>query len=69
LRLTTALTRLPTEVSDELYAALCAQFSERELVELAGVICWENARARFNRAFAVGADNFSEGKFCPLPER
>jgi alkylhydroperoxidase family enzyme len=69
LRLATALTRIPTDVSDELYAALRAQFSERELVELSGVICWENARARFNRTFAIGAEGFSEGKFCPLPER
>ena len=69
LRLTVALTRVPTNVSDELYAALHGQFSERELVELSGVICWENARARFNRTFAIGAADFSKGKFCPLPER
>jgi alkylhydroperoxidase family enzyme len=69
LRLAVALTRTPTDVSDELYAALRRQFSERELVELNGVICWENSRARFNRTFAIGADGFSKGKFCPLPER
>jgi alkylhydroperoxidase family enzyme len=68
LRLAVALTRIPTNVSDELYAALRGQFSERELVELNGVICWENARSRFNRTFAIGADGFSKGKFCPLPE-
>jgi alkylhydroperoxidase family enzyme len=69
LRLATALTRIPTDVSDELYAALRSQFSERELVELTAVICWENDRARFNRVFAIGAADFSKGKFCPLPER
>jgi len=69
LRLAVALTRIPTDVSDELYAALRGQFSEEELVELTGVICWENARARFNRTFAIGAEDFSLGKFCPLPER
>ena len=68
LRLTVALTRVPTNVSDELYAALHGQFSERELVELSGVICWENARARFNRTFAIAAEGFSEGQFCPMPE-
>lgn len=69
LRLTAALTRIPTDVSDDLYAALRAQFSERELVELGGVIAWENGRSRFNRTFAIGASDFSKGKFCPLPER
>lgn len=69
LRLTTALTRIPTDVSEELYGALRSEFSERELVELSGVIAWENARSRFNRTFAIGAADFSKGKFCPLPER
>jgi alkylhydroperoxidase family enzyme len=69
LRLTVALTRLPADVSDELFAALRAEFSEREMAELSAVICWENARARFNRTFDVGAEDFSKGKFCPLPER
>lgn len=69
LRLATALTRIPTDVSDELYGSLRGQFSERELVELTAVICWENDRARFNRAFAIGAADFSKGKFCPMPER
>jgi len=68
LRLATALTRVPTHVSDELYAALRQYFSERQLVELTAVITWENARARFNRAYAIAAEGFSKGKFCPLPE-
>jgi len=37
-------------------------------VELTAVITWENARARFNRAYAIAAEGFSKGKFCPLPE-
>lgn len=69
LRLTVALTRIPTDVSDELYAALREQFSERELVELSAVIAWENARARFNRTFGIESGGYSEGKFCPMPER
>jgi alkylhydroperoxidase family enzyme len=69
LRLTVALTRTPTEVSDELFAALRRDFSERQLVELTAAVTWENYRARFNRAFRVEAEGFSHGKFCPLPER
>ena len=63
-----ALSLTPANVSDELYAALRQQFSERQLVELAGVITWENGRARFNRAFNVPAEGFSQGQFCPIPE-
>jgi hypothetical protein len=68
LRLATELTRTPANVSDEFYAALRAQFSERELVELSAAICWENYRARFNRTFAIGAEGFSKGRVCALPE-
>lgn len=69
LRLAMAMTRIPTNVPDELYGALRVQFSERELVELSAVIGWENSRARFNRVFGIEAEGFSHGKFCPLPER
>lgn len=69
LRLAVELTRTPSEVSDDFFAALRSRFSERQLVELSAAIAWENYRARFNRTFAVEAEGFSEGKFCPLPER
>jgi alkylhydroperoxidase family enzyme len=69
LRLAGALTRTPSDVPDDLYAALKARFSERDLVELSAAIAWENYRSRFNRTFAVEAEGFSKGKFCPLPER
>lgn len=69
LRLAVALTRTPSDVDDALYEALRKSFSERELVELNAVIAWENYRSRFNRTFAIGAEGFSKGKFCPLPER
>ena len=69
LRLAVALTRTPSNVDDALYEALRKSFSERELVELNAVIAWENYRARFNRTFAIEAEGFSKGKFCPLAER
>ncbi len=69
LELATALTRTPTDVSDELFARLRDAFSERQLVELSSAVAWENYRARFNRTFAIDAEGFSQGQFCPLPER
>jgi 4-carboxymuconolactone decarboxylase len=69
LRLAAALTRTPADVSDELFEAMRAEFSERELVELNATVTWENYRARFNRTFAIESAGYSKGKFCPLPER
>jgi alkylhydroperoxidase family enzyme len=69
LRLAVELTRTPSEISDDFFAGLRSRFYERQLVELSAAIAWENYRARFNRTFAVEAEGFSEGKFCPLPER
>lgn len=69
LHLATTLTRTPSDVPDELFAALRNRFSERQLVELSAAIAWENYRARFNRTFALESEGFSKGSFCPLPER
>jgi len=63
-----ALTRSPTQVSEELREALVREFGEDVLVELTASIAWENFRARFNRGFDVPAQGFSEGACCPLPE-
>lgn len=64
-----AMSRTPVEVSDELFAALRAHFSAAQLVELTAAIAQENFRARFNRPFRVAAVGFSQGSYCPLPER
>lgn len=69
LQLAVALTQTPSSVDDALYESMSRRFREHELVELSAAIAWENYRARFNRAFNVAAENFSEGQFCPLPER
>ena len=69
LRLAAAMTRTPASIDDELFAGLRREFSEEQLTELAMAIAWENHRARFNRAFGVEAEGFSEGAFCPMPER
>ena len=63
-----AISRTPTEVSDELFAALREHFDERQLVELTNVIALENMRARFNSAFDMTPAGFSEGMVCVKPE-
>ncbi len=61
------MTQTPVEVSDALFARLRERFTEAELVELTSAIAWENYRARFDHAFGIEAENFSEGTVCALP--
>jgi len=61
------MTRTPVEVSDALFARLREKFTEAQLVELTATIAWENYRARFDHAFGVKAEGFSEGSYCSLP--
>lgn len=65
----TAMSRTPTTVTDELFAAMRAYFDERQLVELTNVIALENMRARFNSAFDMTPAGFSEGMVCVPAER
>jgi alkylhydroperoxidase family enzyme len=65
----TAMSRTPTDVTDELFAALREHFDERQLVELTNVIALENMRARFNSAFDMTPAGFSEGLVCAIPEQ
>jgi len=57
IELADALTNTPSNVSDELYGRLRNQFSEEQLMQLAGQIAFENYRARWNRLFDVESDN------------
>jgi alkylhydroperoxidase family enzyme len=63
------MTKTPVDVADELFAELTKRFNEREIVELTATIAWENWRARFNHALEIEAHGFTEGAFCPIPER
>jgi len=67
LRYAEAMTRTPVEVPDDLFTALQRHFDARQLVELTSAIAWENYRARFDHAFGIEAEGFSEGAFCPVP--
>ena len=59
----------PVEVPDALFDALRHHFNEAQLVELTAAIAWENYRARFDHTFGIESQGFSEGAYCPLPER
>jgi AhpD family alkylhydroperoxidase len=68
LDLAVAMTSTPTQVTDELVAALRGRFDEAQLVELVNLIALENLRSRFNGAFGIGSAGFSEGRVCARPE-
>jgi len=61
------MTQTPVEVSESMFAKLREHFAEAQLVELTATIAWENYRARFDHAFGVEAEGFSEGSYCALP--
>jgi alkylhydroperoxidase family enzyme len=64
-----ALTQTPVEVSDALFAKLREKFNDAQLVELTATLAWENYRARFDHAFGVEAEGFTQGGYCALPAR
>jgi alkylhydroperoxidase family enzyme len=57
----------PVDVSDEFFADLRRQFSEREIVELTAHIAHENYNAKSGRSLRVDANNFCEVPF-PQPK-
>ena len=69
LDLAVAMTRTPAEVKDGVIEELRKHYDEGQIVELAASLAWENYRARLNRALGIESQSFSEGAFCPLPER
>jgi alkylhydroperoxidase family enzyme len=69
LDLAVGMAATPANVSDELFAELRRHFTEAQLVELVSDIAMGNMRSRFNRAFQCQPAGFSEGTYCPLPEK
>jgi alkylhydroperoxidase family enzyme len=61
------MTRTPVEVRDVFFARLRERFTDAQLVELTSAIAWENYRARYDHAFSLEGENFSEGAVCALP--
>jgi len=64
----TGISRSPVDVPDELFDRLRSQLDEGQLVELTHMIALENYRARFNWAFGIEGQDFSEGAYCVRPE-
>ncbi len=63
-----AMTETPVTVSDPLFHQLERHFNRQQLVELTSAIAWENYRARFDHAFGIESEGFSQGAYCPLPQ-
>ncbi len=69
LQYTDGMTSTPVDVPDELFSQLKQKFSEAQLVELTAAIAWENYRARFDHAFGIESEGFSERSYCAVPVR
>ena len=62
------MSRTPVDVPEELFAALRERFDAAQLVELTNIIALENHRARFNWAFGLAGQGFTDGAYCVRPE-
>ena len=62
IELADAMVTSPSDITDELYARLCQQFSEEQLMQLSAQIAFENYRARWNRVFDVGSDHIYQSE-------
>ena len=58
-----ALTDPARGVDDALFARVCKQFSEQEIVELTALASFQNLSSKFNAALAVPAQGF-----CAIPQ-
>jgi AhpD family alkylhydroperoxidase len=63
------MSKTNVEISDELFSRLREHFDEEQIVELTAAIAIENLRSRFNNALQIEPAGFSEGVYCPVPER
>ena len=64
-----AMTETPVEVPGALFAKLRQKFTDAQLVELTATLAWGNYRARFDHAFGVEAEGFTQGSYCAMPVR
>lgn len=62
------MSRSPIDVSGELFAKLRERFDEAQLVELTDIVALENYRSRFNYAFGLEGQGFTEGAYCVPPD-
>jgi len=63
---------LPQYKSSALFSEserLVLEYADAQLVELTATLAWENYRARFDHAFGVEAEGFTQGSYCAMPVR
>ena len=53
-----AITETRRDVDDELFARMQGHYDDDTIAEMTMIIAWENASARFNRAFRIPAQGF-----------
>jgi alkylhydroperoxidase family enzyme len=56
-----AITVTDRDVDDELFAPMQQHYDDDTIAELTMIIAWENASARFNRAFRIPSQEFWKG--------
>jgi alkylhydroperoxidase family enzyme len=59
-------TATPADISEDLVRRLHEQFSDAEIVELAGFVALENSRSRFNAGLGLHSQGFSDN--CKVPQ-
>jgi len=64
-----AMTQTPVEIPDALFSKVRERFTDGQLVELTATVAWENYRARFDHAFGLESEGFTDGSVCALPVR
>ena len=64
-----AMTAMPVDVPETLFAQLRRHFNDEQMIELTAAIAWENYRARFDHALGIEAQGFSDGAYCVVPEK
>ncbi|MCG8408518.1 MAG: hypothetical protein MI923_25230 [Phycisphaerales bacterium] len=69
LRYAVEMTKTPVNVPQDLFEDLKKHLNEEQLVELTSAVAWENYRARFDHAFGIESEGFSEGAYCPMPAK
>jgi AhpD family alkylhydroperoxidase len=63
------MSKTNVEIPDDMFARLREHFDDAQIVELTTAIAIENFRARLNNALEIAPAGFSEGAYCPLPDR
>ncbi|MBI4907975.1 MAG: carboxymuconolactone decarboxylase family protein [Acidobacteria bacterium] len=59
LRMAEKMTLTPAATENVFHQELRAHFTDRQIVELAATIAWENYRARFNHALGIESAGFA----------